>query len=315
MKIIITGCAGFIGSSLTNKLLKKHHKILGLDNLCNSYNIIFKKNNLSELNSYSNFSFHKIDILDNKTLNKVFARFTPDIVIHLAALTGVRKSLLEPELYQKVNVAGTINVCNASIKNKVKSFIFSSSSSVYGNRNLPPFRETQKFDPQSPYAKSKMMTEIELKKLHSYYKLPITILRFFSVYGPKSRPDLAPYLFTQAAFSGQTINQFGDGNSARDYTFVDDVISAIEKSILKQFNWEVINIGNSSPIRLANLILEIEQNSKKRIKKNIKNLIQAESIITHADISKAKKLLNWQPTTNFKIGIDKFITWYKKYRL
>lgn len=315
MKILITGCAGFIGSSISHKLLINRHKIIGLDNLCNSYNIIFKKGNLSEINSYSNFSFHNIDILDNSKLSKVFAFFAPDIVIHLAALTGVRKSINNSKQYQKVNIEGTNNVYLAAVNNKTKSFIFSSSSSIYGNKNPIPFSENQHYDPRSPYAKSKMLAELELIKLHGYYKLPTTILRFFSVYGPRSRPDLAHYIFTQAALKNKTITQFGNGNSARDYTYIDDVINALTKTLEKKFFWEIINIGNSHPTTLKKLISQIEIVTRKKINKRIVLQNKVESVITHADIKKAKKLLMWQPKTELKNGINEFVIWYKGNRL
>ncbi len=301
MKIIITGSSGFIGSNLALKLLEQEYEILGID----------IKNNLKQLQKNSRFKFYKIDILDKQKINKIFLKFEPQIVIHFAALTGVRNSFYNAKSYSKTNIKGTQIVYLAAVKSKAMKFIFSSSSSVYGDNPHIPFSEDCQLHPKSPYAKSKAEAEKILYKLYQKYKLPTLILRFFSVYGPYGREDMAPYLFTQAAFNTKPIPQFGDGLSARDYTYIDDITGALMKTVGINSNWNIINIGNSHPVKLKDLILLTQKLTGKTIRITQKPLNSYESKITYADITKAKKLLNWQPRVSFEKGMKRFINWYK----
>lgn len=312
-KILITGAAGFIGSSLSLSLLKSGKTVIGLDNLANNYNPVFKLANLTELKRFSQFHFHKADILDRSSINQIFHKYRPVTVIHLAALTGVRASLKKPKLYLHVNVTGTINVYEMAINSGVKSFIFSSSSSIYGNNPLP-FTENQQPDPLSPYAKSKAQAETEIRKLHSKHNLQTTILRFFSVYGSRGRPDMAPYLFTEAALTGKTVNQFGQGDTARDYTYIDDVLDAVNKTLPFSPGFATINIGDSHPVKLSELIKTVEEFTNRTILKKVKQSKKEESTITYADITKAQRLLKWSPRYSLAKGLHNFIDWYKEER-
>ena len=312
---LVTGAAGFIGSHITQTLAKKT-TVIGIDNFYPNYDHSFKKKAVAVLKKNRSFSFHEIDIRDRTSLQKLFKKYPIDTVFHLAALTGVRASLANPTLYTEVNAEGTkIMYEEAAKSGKIQRFIFTSSSSVYGNGPHIPFIETQQLSPQSPYAKSKVEAEKLLMLLHRKYSVPTVVFRLFSVYGSNGRPDMAPYLFTEAAYKQQPIIQYGDGNSARDYTHVNDVVAAFEKVLVRHYIFETINVGNHSPITLKELIKQIEINTGKKIKKNFRPLNSAESKITYADITKAKKLLNWQPQTSFTMGLRMFVNWYKKQRL
>lgn len=309
---LITGCAGFIGSTLCKSLINQGHFVIGIDNLTKNYPIKFKKDNLAQIGSSHHFHFYQANILNYRQILTIFQKYQPHTVIHLAALTGVRASLRHPDQYFDTNVIGTKNVYLATVSIKGSKFIFTSSSSVYGNSSQIPFFETQKLNPLSPYAESKFEAEILLKKLRIRAKIPTTILRLFSVYGPFGRPDMAPYLFTQAAFSRKEIDIFGDGQIARDYTYIDDVIKALQKCLKLTSLWEIINIGNSSPVTINHLINTIERLAKKKISMRIKSKIKEEPLVTYANINKAKAVLSWQPKTSFETGMKKFISWYRQ---
>ncbi len=309
--ILITGCAGFIGSTLSKRLISQGYLVVGVDNLNTAYNPIYKKHNLQTLHSFPQFHFYKTDILDKKALIKISQRHKPEVIVHLAALTGIRSSLGKASIYEKVNIEGTQNVFEVGLQSKSQLFIFSSSSSIYGNNNQTPFQELQTPDPRSPYAKTKIEAEKLLKKMSKKSKLRTTILRLFSVYGPHGRPDMAPYLFTEAAFSKKVITLFGNGTSARDYTYIDDVVSAFEKVIQNQISNETINVGNSHPIPLSGLIRIIENETKRKILFAKKPFLAAEARITYANIKHAKKVINWEPQVEFKEGMKRFIQWYR----
>lgn len=313
--ILVTGCAGFIGSSLSLTLINQGHNIIGVDNLCPSYNPIFKRSNLKMLMSSPKFCFYKCDILDNKKILKIGQLHKPAVVVHLAALTGVRSSINKSTIYGKVNIAGTQNVFKVALYNKSNLFIFSSSSSIYGNINRIPFKENQKPDPKSPYARTKVAAEIFLKRQSIKYKVPTTILRLFSVYGPRGRPDMAPYLFTEAAYSQKKITLYGNGSSSRDYTYIDDVIKAFDIVINRRIGNTTLNIGNSDPVHLSDLLRFVEVFTKKKLQIQHKPYIHAEAQNTYADTSKAKTILQWVPKTSFPNGLKKFINWYKNTRL
>lgn len=307
-KILVTGNAGFIGSNLTKKLLQLNYQVAGIDNFNNYYNPQIKEKNIAEFIQLANFQQFRTDILDFPALTQIFKTFQPEIVIHLAARAGVRPSLLNPELYHQVNVDGTENLLKLAKKYPVKQFIFASSSSVYGNQTKIPFSETDKLaKPVSPYAE----TKIEGEKLCQRYNFPITVLRFFTVYGPCGRPDMAPYLFTEAILKGKPITRYGDGSTSRDYTYVDDIISGITAAIDKPLTYEIINLGNNQPITLNKFIETIEALTGKKAKIVEKPRHPADVPQTFADISKAKKLLNWQPQTDLKTGLSKFLEWFK----
>ncbi len=314
--VLITGCAGFIGSQLSKTLLQKNSTVIGIDNFNHAYNPKFKKHNISILTKNKNFHFHTIDITQKTALQKLFKKYSIQKIIHLAARAGIRKSIRYPQLYRRVNIEGTKILYSLAQNHDVKQFIFASSSSVYGNSKKIPFQESMQLPTSpSPYAKSKHDAEKILASLYKKKKIPTTILRFFSVYGPHGRPDMAPYLFTQAILNNQTITQFGDGTSARDYTYISDITNGIVKVLEKVPDFEVYNLGNHYPVTLNSLIETIEKITKKKMARKILPPRKEESEKTWADITKAQNQLSWKPEVAFESGMKEFITWFKKNRM
>ena len=317
MKVyFVTGGAGFIGSTLTQKLVNLGNKVVILDNFCDFYNPQIKHNNLKDLKGNKNVILYEGDIRDRNTLKKIFDEIQIDTVVHLAAMAGVRPSIEDPVLYQEVNCLGTQNILEEMKIHNINELVMASSSSVYGNCKETPFREDMIVDYAiSPYAATKKANEIMTHVYHKLYDMNVIMLRFFTVYGPKQRPDLAISKFTRLMMNDKEIPMFGDGFTSRDYTYVDDIVDGIIKSceyVQNNFDvYEVINLGNSTPISLIDMINTIGDIIQ--IKPKIKQMpIQPGDVITtYADISKAKRILNYQPKTNFKDGIKKFIKWYK----
>ncbi|MDZ7587504.1 MAG: NAD-dependent epimerase/dehydratase family protein, partial [Patescibacteria group bacterium] len=288
-KVLVTGNAGFIGSNLTKRLLELGYKVIGIDNFNDYYEPQRKEKNVAEFSNNSNFNQKRLDILDQGKLELIFSQVRPEIVIHLAARAGVRPSLKDPELYYQVNVVGTKNLLELAKKYQVKQFILASSSSVYGNQTKIPFSETDRLDkPVSPYAETKLKAEA----LGREYSFPITVLRFFTVYGPKGRPDMAPYLFTKQILEGKTITRFGDGSTSRDYTYIDDIVEGIIAAIDRPQVYEIINLGNNRPVKLNDFIAVIEKITGKKADIQEQPRHPADVKQTYADIAKAKKLLN-----------------------
>jgi UDP-glucuronate 4-epimerase len=257
-----------------------------------------------------------VDICNLNALEKVFQKHKFDVVVHLAAKAGVRTSIKYPKKYLDVNVRGTLNLLKLAVDCGVSKFIFGSSSSVYGNQKKLPFSETDSCGfPISPYAVSKRSAELLCYTYHHLYRLPVMILRFFTVYGPRNRPDMAIYQFVEALFQNKPIIQFGEGNSSRDYTYIDDIIRGIIKAIeYSPLKFEIINLGSSHPIKLNQVIATLEKLTGK--KANIKKLPPqpGDVMITFANIKKAKSLLAWQPKVSFEEGLKNFINWYRKKR-
>lgn len=307
--ILITGCAGFIGSSLAEKLIQ-NYKIVGLDDFNDYYSPKTKEKNIVELTKFKNFNIYNGSILDDKIVANIFQKHKVDKIVHLAARAGVRPSLQNPQLYMSVNFLGTQKILDFAVKNNVKQFVFASSSSVYGNNAKVPFSENDSLDcPISPYAISKIAGEKLCWLYNNIYKMPTTVLRFFSVYGPKGRPDMAPYIFTEKILKGEKIEVYGDGSQARDFTYIDDIADGIMKVITKKFKFEIINLGNSYPVSVRELISSIEKTTGKKAKIEYLPERLGDVKKTFADISKAKKLLSWQPKHKFEDGIKKFFKW------
>lgn len=304
--ILVTGHAGFIGSHLTRKLLALGYWVAGVDNYNNFYDPKIKEKNVDAFRSHKNFQEYRLDILDLPKLERCFSAAKPEIVIHLAARAGVRPSLKNPELYRRVNIDGTKNLLDLAKKFSASQFIFASSSSVYGDQKKAPFSETDTLSPVSPYA----ATKLEAEKLCRESGLPMTVLRFFTVYGPAGRPDMAPYLFTKKILSGEPIIRYGDGSSSRDYTYIDDIVSGIIAAIGKTWQFEIINLGNNHPVKLNDFIKIIEEITGKTAKIIDQPRHPADVPQTYADITKAQKLLGWRPKTDLKTGLTKFISWY-----
>lgn len=313
--ILVTGSAGFIGSHFTDSLLQQNKFVIGVDNLNDYYNPKWKMENIAKFASKRNFVFIKEDILNKSSLRKIFKKYKPEAIVHLAARAGVRPSIEDAPLYQKVNIEGTLNLFEAAKLYPVKKFVFASSSSVYGNQKKVPFSEDDQVSrPVSPYAVTKLAGEMLAHTYAYLHKIPTICLRFFTVYGPNGRPDMAPYLFTEALVKEKPIKKFGDGSTSRDYTYVEDIVSGINASLLLKTSYEVFNLGNSSPITLNNYIDTLERVvGKKAIIKNYPSFA-GDVEKTFADISKAKKLLGYNPKTSLEKGLKKFTLWYKKYR-
>ncbi len=339
MNYLITGGSGFIGSHLVETLLKNGHSVINIDNFDDFYDYKIKiENTLESVAEKRDFSFQEKeidiqklifqtsspnyqlyyqDIRDKNGLEKIFKKHKIDLVIHLAALAGVRPSIERPLEYEEVNVKGTMNLWELCNEFGVKKFVNASSSSVYGNNEKIPFSETDNVDnPISPYAATKKCTEILGHVYHHLYKIDIINLRFFTVYGPRQRPDLAIHKFTKIISENDEIPFYGDGSTSRDYTFVDDIIDGIEKSIQYLENhenvYEIINLGESEVISLTEMLSTIEENLGKKSRKNLLPMQAGDVNKTNADISKAKTLIGYQPITNFQNGIKIFVEWFLK---
>ncbi len=314
-KVLVTGCAGFIGSHLCHELLAKGYDVIGIDNLNPYYPVRFKKQNLDILRP-AGLKFIKADITEPNKLERIFLREKPSKVVHLAARAGVRPSLEKPLLYHTVNVIGTANLLEMCRTHNVQQFIFGSSSSVYGKNKKVPFSEEDDVNKQvSPYAASKKASETICRSYAVTFGIKTTCLRFFTVYGPRGRPDMAPYLFTQAILKGEKIRVFGDGKSSRDYTYIKDIVFGIIAALENEYDFEIINLGNSQPIMLEDFISEIEKATGKKAKKEYVDMPKGDVPKTFADITKAKKLLGYEPKTDIRKGIGEFVKWFKENRL
>lgn len=313
----ITGGAGFIGSSLSEKLLKNGNKVIVIDNFCDFYNPKIKENNVKELIKNNNFKIYKNDIRDRQAIKKIFNENKIDVVMHLAAMAGVRPSIENPILYQEVNCMGTQNILEEMKEHNIKNLVMASSSSVYGNCKQVPFKENMAVDfAISPYAATKKANEVMTHVYHKLYNMNVIMLRFFTVYGPKQRPDLAINKFTRLMMNNKEIPMFGNGETSRDYTYIDDIvygiIKACEYTMQNENIYEILNIGNSQPVTLKEMIETIGKVLNIEPKINILPMQPGDVDTTYADIEKAKKLLGYEPKTKFKEGIKKFISWYKQ---
>ena len=313
----ITGGAGFIGSTLSQKLIEQGNKVVTIDNFCDFYNPKIKEDNVKELMQNENFKLYRADIRDRQAIKEIFDENDIDIVMHLAAMAGVRPSIENPILYQEVNCMGTQNILEEMREHNVKNGVFASSSSVYGNCKEVPFREDMTVDYAiSPYAATKKANEVMTHVYHKLFDMNIIMLRFFTVYGPKQRPDLAINKFTRLMLEDKEIPMFGDGTTSRDYTYIDDIVDGIIKScdycMSNKDVYEILNLGNSSPTTLKEMINIIGEVLE--IEPKIKQLPMQPGDVdrTYADISKTKKIIGYQPKTTFKEGIENFVKWYKE---
>ncbi len=313
----ITGGAGFIGSTLGKRLLEEGNKVITIDSFCDFYNPSIKESNVAELLHNSNFKLYRKDIRDRQAIKEIFDENEIDVVIHLAAMAGVRPSIENPILYQEVNCMGTQNILEEMKLHNIKNGVFASSSSVYGNCKEVPFTEKMVVDYAiSPYAATKKANEVMAHVYHKLYNMNIIMLRFFTVYGPKQRPDLAINKFTRIMLNNEEIPMFGDGTTSRDYTYVDDIVDGITKSCNYVMNndnvYEILNLGNSSPISLKEMIEIIGKAVGAEPK--IKQLPMQPGDVerTYADVSKAKELIGYEPKTTFEEGIKNFVEWYKQ---
>ena len=330
-KILITGAAGFIGFHLSNRLLTKKYKILGVDNLNSYYSVKLKKDRLKILKKFKNFTFAKINLEDKKKLLKLYKNFKPEIVVNLAAQAGVRYSIDKPRVYLDSNIIGTYNVIEASHHLKVKHLIMASSSSVYGANKNVPFKEIDKTETQlSIYASTKKANESMAHSYSNIWKIPITMLRFFTVYGPWGRPDMALFKFTKGILTNKKIDIYNKGKMFRDFTYIDDIIKGIEllidkvpnnKKLNKYSNdslspvapFRILNIGNSKKVFLLDFIKQLEKELGKKAIRNYMPLQKGDVKLTLSNTSLLKKITNYNAETNYKLGIKKFLDWYKDY--
>jgi len=308
LNILITGCAGFIGSHLCEKLCVEGYKIIGIDILNDYYDINIKKKNLEILSKYDNFSFYR----DNIVNTDIFDRYKFDIVINLAALCGVRNSLNNPEIYFETNVVGTSHLLNQCVKHNIKKYIYASSSSVYGTNTKIPFSEEDIIDNlNSPYAVSKRNSE-DIAKLYSrLYNIQTIGFRFFTVYGERGRPDMAPYKFLYNIWREIPIDKYGKGDSKRDYTYVKDIVDGIASSIFSDKKCEIYNLGNEYPISLNKFIETCEKVTGKKAIINQLGEQLGDVPITYANIEKAKKELGYNPKTRIEDGLFNMFEWIK----
>ncbi len=316
MKFLVTGGAGFIGSHLVERLLSEGHEIVCIDDFNDFYDPSFKRDNISAFSDKESFKLVEGDIRDLSLLKQVFKEHSFDQVIHLAARAGVRPSIKEPQLYVDVNINGTVNLLECMQEHGIKKMVFASSSSVYGKNKKVPFQESDLLDsPFSPYAATKTAGEVVCKTYFELYGISSVCLRFFTVYGPRQRPEMAIYKFTRALFAGDELTLFGEGNSERDYTFVSDIVEGIFGAIRTEPGFSIYNLGNSSPISLAKLLQTLEEIIGK--KANAKYLAnQAGDVpVTYAQIDKAKKDLNYIPKVSIEQGLKAFVEWFQESRL
>lgn len=331
-KILVTGAAGFIGFHLAQKLCKNNWEVIGLDNLNNYYEVSLKEDRLSLLQSNSNFKFYKNDLIERELIHKIFREEKFDYVVHLAAQAGVRYSLENPYAYIDSNLSGFLNILEGCRNNPVKHLIYASSSSVYGANTKMPFSVHDNVDhPVSLYAATKKANELMAHTYSNLYKIPTTGLRFFTVYGPWGRPDMALFIFTRKIAEGKPIDVYNNGKMRRDFTYVDDIVDGIIKLIsnIPQPNpdwngdnpdsatsfapYRLYNIGNNQPVELLKFIEVIENNLGKKAIINFMPLQPGDVPATYADVDDLMKMVGFKPSTPIEKGIEKFLEWYGNY--
>ena len=316
--VLVTGAAGFIGSHACQALLARGHRVVGVDNFNDFYDPGWKQTNIQQVSagapSPSAFAVEEADITDGLRISTLVQEVKPAAIIHLAAMAGVRPSIEQPSHYARVNLEGTTNLLQAAVQNKVGRFIFASSSSVYGNFGRVPFSEEDLvFEPVSPYAATKRAGELVCYTFWHLYKLPAFCLRFFTVYGPRQRPDLAIHKFTRLIDAGKPIPFFGDGSTSRDYTFVDDIVAGIMAAFDRCDRYRIYNLGGSDPVTLNTLVSELEKALGKKAVLDRKPAQPGDVERTYADLTRSTAELGYRPTTPLREGLRKFIGWYREY--
>lgn len=332
MKILITGAAGFIGFHLSKKLLEQSHQVIGIDNLNNYYDPKLKESRLEILSQNDNFKFDKVDLKDKKNVEKIFDKYRPEYVINLAAQAGVRYSIENPSAYVDSNLIGFMNILEACRNYPIKHLLYASSSSVYGGNKVTPFSTNHNVDhPVSLYAATKKSNELMAHTYSHLYGIPTTGLRFFTVYGPYGRPDMAYFSFTNAILKGNPIKIFNHGKMERDFTYIDDIVEGITKLIDKvpkeNKDWDeskddlsasfapykIYNIGNNKPVPLMRFINALESALGKESEKIYIDMQPGDVQRTYADISDLEQDINFKPSTSIEDGLARFIEWYKEY--
>lgn len=310
--ILVTGGSGFIGSHLCEKLVALGFETVNLDNFCDNYDPAVKENNISSLLNNPHYHLYRGDIRDHRILDRIFADHSISMIIHLAALAGVRQSLANPRDYVAVDVEGTVNLLEYAAKRQVKRFLFGSSSSVYGD-NPVPFKESDRLErPLSPYAAAKISGELFCRTYHRIYGLPVVCLRFFTVYGPRQRPEMAIHHFAKLIDSGLEAPLFGEGNSERDYTYIDDIIQGILAAMEVPCSFEVFNLGNSKTTTLMELVTLIGETMGKQPRLKKMPVQPGDVPRTWADLSHSNRVLGYRPRVDVKEGIKRFVDWYRR---
>lgn len=314
MNFLVTGGAGFIGSHVCERLLQSGHRVCVLDDLNSFYDSRIKERNLTEVRAAGGaFEFVRADVTDRAAVDACFASVHFDQVIHLAARAGVRPSLEEPALYQRVNVEGTVNILEAARLTGVKKITIASSSSVYGLNSKVPFTESDPiFQAISPYAASKLACEALGHVYHHIYDMDVAMLRFFTVYGPRQRPDLAIHKFARLIMAGKPIPFYGDGSTQRDYTYVDDIVDGIMACTQKVLGYHVFNLGESQTISLSRLVTLLEQSIGRKAVLNLLPLQPGDVPVTYANVDKARIMLGYNPSVKIETGIPRFVKWLQR---
>ena len=318
-RVLLTGGAGFIGSHVAEALLRQGTELTIIDNLDDFYSPVGKRSNLVEIRRVGPYTIEEVDICDFEALHEVVGRWKPAVIVHLAARGGVRPSIEQPRLYERVNIAGTLNLLELCREFHVDRFIFGSSSSVYGATSHAPFSEDQvELRPVSPYAATKLAAEMLCYTYSHLFALPIVCLRFFTVYGPRQRPDLAIHKFTMLIEKGEPLPIFGDGSTGRDYTYVDDIVAGVLAAMRLKFisadgqaPFEVFNLGNSHPVKLSELVDLLEAATGRKAIRQRQPPQPGDVPLTWADVSKAARMLGYRPATRIEEGLRRFVTWYR----
>lgn len=310
--ILVTGGCGFIGSHLIDKLLSQNKKVVCIDNFNDFYHPEIKLLNQKPHLDYKRYTFHKGDIRNKTFIREIFTTYSIDTVIHLAAMAGVRPSLEDPVLYTDVNILGTQVLLEEMKDKEIKKFIFASSSSVYGNNDKIPFSESDMVDQQvSPYGATKKMGEEIVYTYSHLYNIPTVCLRFFTVYGPRQRPEMAIHKFVRHILKEQPIPFYGDGTTARDYTYIEDIVRGILSAIETTDDFMIYNLGNSEPVKLMELVTTISEVIGKEAILDEQDMPSGDVLRTYADISRAERRLDYTPETHLNDGIVKFIDWFR----
>lgn len=314
--VLVTGCAGFIGSNLVHTLLERGYRVVGVDNFDDTYDIHFKESNVASFLKNKNFVLERLDIRDAEKLLAVCKREKLAYIVHLAAKADTRKAVEAAGIYVSVNVEGTLNVLEAARDLQVERLVLASSSSVYGNDADVPWKEDARADrPISPYGATKRATEHLAHSYHHNFGLSIACLRFFNAYGENNRPGMVPYKWAEALLTGQEIEMSGTGTRKRDYTYIGDIVEGVIAAMTTPLSFEVINLGNNSPVSLAELLTTFEKVIGVKAKVRSRESHGASVEVTYADIGKAKKLLNWEPKVPLEEGITRLVNWFRANRL
>ena len=312
MNVLLTGCAGFIGWKTAELLIDQGHTVVGIDNINDYYDVALKHWRLKQLTQLKGFQFHRVDLDKREDLETLFAAHKLDAVINLGGRAGVRYSIENPHAYVETNAVGTLNVLEAMRAHGVRKLVLASTSSLYAGQKMPFLESLPVNEPISPYAASKKLAEVMTYTYHHLHNFDVSIVRFFTVFGPAGRPDMAPLRFVRWIDEGTPITLFGDGSQSRDFTYVDDIARGTIAA-LKDVGYEIINLGGgNNPISISKMIEAFETHLGKKAKIDYQPFIKADMMHTWAEISKAKALLDWEPQVSFEEGVQRLVDWYLK---